>query len=89
MSFHKPESNLVVPGSLYLMLLLAFAMVFLPFQPVQEAEAGAVAVVGLIIICIGLLFMEGDHQPAEEESSSSLPLVPEFIEVVKKESLLS
>lgn len=89
MSFHKPESNLVVPGSLYLMLLLAFAMVFLPFQPVQEAEAGPVAVVGLIILCVALLFVEGHNEPTEKESSSCLPLVPEFIEVVKKESLLS
>ena len=38
--FHKPTTNLVAGGSLYLMLLLAFAMVFLPFQPTQEAEAG-------------------------------------------------
>ena len=86
--FHKPTTNLVVPGSLYLMLLLAFAMIFFSFQPVQEAEAGPVAVVGLIIICIALLFVKGHNEPAKK-SSSSLPLVPEFIEVVRKESFLS
>ena len=86
--FHKPTTNLVAGGSLYLMLLLAFAMIFFSFQPVQEAEAGVLAVVGLIIILAACLLLEGDHPPAKK-SSSSLPLVPEFIEAVKKESFLS
>lgn len=86
--FHKPTTNLIAGGSLYLMLLLAFAMVFLPFQPTQQAEAGGPAMVVLVVICVALLFVEGHNSPPEE-SSSCLPLVPEFMDVVKEEVFLS
>ena len=81
MSFHRSESNLVVRGSFYLMLLLAFAMVFLPFQPTQQAEAGVVLVVVVVIV-----ILLATAQDAHGDSSSCLPLVPEFIAIVEEEA---
>jgi hypothetical protein len=86
MSFHKPESNLVVPGSLYLMLLLAFAMIFFSFQPVQEAEASGGAIIAIILAVIRAIIGSGG---TGGDSSSCLPLVPEFVDVLEETSFLS
>ena len=88
-TFHKPTSNVVKKGSLYLMLLLAFATVFLVFQPVQQAEAVFLPVV---LIAFGIyLIVEGCSEDSEGSSSSSscLPSVPEFIDVLEEKTLLS
>lgn len=69
----------------YLMLLLAFAMIFFSFQPVQEAEASGGAIIAIILAILKILFAP---KPGGE-SSSCLPLVPEFVDVLEKTSFLS
>ena len=70
----------------YLMLLLAFAMIFFSFQPVQEAEASGGAIIAIILAVIRAIIGPGG---TGGESSSCLPLVPEFVDVLEEASFLS
>ena len=71
----------------YLMLLLAFAMIFFSFQPVQEAEASGGVIIAIILAILKILF--DPSAKTGGESSSCLPLVPEFVDVLEKTSFLS
>lgn len=70
----------------YLMLLLAFAMIFFSFHPVQQAEASG-GILTIILIILRALFDPGPK--TEGESSSYLPSVPEFVDVLEQEAFLS
>ena len=84
--FKKSVLGSVKDTPFYLMLLLAFAMIFFSFQPVQEAEASTGVIIAIILAVIRSIIGTGG---TGEESSSCLPLVPEFVDVLEEASFLS